>query len=691
MLASPLTARCGLPRLLLLLAIRTVLSFNACDAQIDLSTTGSFLWSANTAIESDSTHVLVGSADGLRVYRREGPAEFTLQAQIEIDGGVRDIAIADSVAFLADGHGDLLALAHRSSVSQTIPLELVTGTGVRFVETVNRRLIVVGDSVAQSFDISFPWNPFLSSTIGFTGPPVGLSGADSVVLIPCGSLGLVVLTIDDAGILHHAADFRPSASGSPVPITEAATNGRHAWVPNAAPGVLTINLTDPTSPFVQGRILTFGNARHVALDGDRLLIADAVVGLASCKVTATGASLWQSENSGLRDIKLIASQSPSRFYSTNGGTIVVLDIDFLGDVSPSGEFGFSGGYNSIAHHGPWVFIPDNRGFWRVHADSVESDTSFLRFGNKKIHHALVCENDLFTASGADGVRIYRVFGEGTPVLLGTMPARDPATGIVVDRDTAIVLEGGAGYRLFDISVRSQPRLIGQDRKSTAFPTGVLPSTRYMYLAEGAGLLTVYDLEFPIKPERVRVVPLASQVRQLQVKNHRLYVADRAAGYLTFDIKNESNPILISDPVVPASLTAFRQSGRVLYTGDTGGRVTAFDMTDPAHPEPIDSVELDAEILAIDKYRERLLIVTPSAFHMLEAGPPLVAGDFDASGETDAGDLVALVDFLLRYGPSPWRPNSADVNADGRYNLQDVVVMVDFLYGNGEPLQTGAVE
>jgi hypothetical protein len=178
---------------------------------------------------------------------------------------------------------------------------------------------------------------------------------------------------------------------------------------------------------------------------------------------------------------------------------------------------------------------------------------------------------------------------------------------------------------------------------------------------------------------------------MNVRGDRLYLGDRATGYLTYDITNEFNPVVIAHPPEPAAVSAFFQSGRVLYIGSPDGVISTYDMIDPDQPQLISSLVLSDEPVAIEKVGEHLFVLTRNAFHTLSVGLPLVAGDFDADGLAGAPDLVALVDFLFKRGAPPWRPNAADVNADGLNNLQDVVLLVDFLYGNGTALMIGAIE
>jgi hypothetical protein len=60
------------------------------------------------------------------------------------------------------------------------------------------------------------------------------------------------------------------------------------------------------------------------------------------------------------------------------------------------------------------------------------------------------------------------------------------------------------------------------------------------------------------------------------------------------------------------------------------------------------------------------------------------GDVNGDGKIDLGDLVFLISYLYRGGPSPQPLSSGDINGDCQINLGDVVYMISYLYKNGPP-------
>lgn len=63
-----------------------------------------------------------------------------------------------------------------------------------------------------------------------------------------------------------------------------------------------------------------------------------------------------------------------------------------------------------------------------------------------------------------------------------------------------------------------------------------------------------------------------------------------------------------------------------------------------------------------------------------AQPPL--GDITLDGNVNVTDVVRLIQYLFKGGPSPNPIEVADVNLDGRVSITDVVVLVNYLFKGG---------
>ena len=59
-----------------------------------------------------------------------------------------------------------------------------------------------------------------------------------------------------------------------------------------------------------------------------------------------------------------------------------------------------------------------------------------------------------------------------------------------------------------------------------------------------------------------------------------------------------------------------------------------------------------------------------------------AGDANADGVIDIGDVVHIVNYLYKSGPSPDPLEAGDANCDGIIDIGDVVSLINYLFKNG---------
>jgi hypothetical protein len=64
------------------------------------------------------------------------------------------------------------------------------------------------------------------------------------------------------------------------------------------------------------------------------------------------------------------------------------------------------------------------------------------------------------------------------------------------------------------------------------------------------------------------------------------------------------------------------------------------------------------------------------------------GDVNGDGKIDPGDVVYLINYLFREGPSPQPPAAGDANGDCEVNAGDVVYLISYLFKGGPAPQAG---
>ena len=76
------------------------------------------------------------------------------------------------------------------------------------------------------------------------------------------------------------------------------------------------------------------------------------------------------------------------------------------------------------------------------------------------------------------------------------------------------------------------------------------------------------------------------------------------------------------------------------------------------------------------------IVDDKLYAYVRIPEPFLAGDANASGEVEVGDIVSLINYLYKNGPSPDPVESGDDNCDGKIDVGDIVYLINYLFKGG---------
>jgi len=147
--------------------------------------------------------------------------------------------------------------------------------------------------------------------------------------------------------------------------------------------------------------------------------------------------------------------------------------------------------------------------------------------------------------------------------------------------------------------------------------------------------------------------------------------------------------------------------------DTVSRPVSFDWEDAFDPNPSDQVTYTLYVSSSDQFAPESTLVTDSLISSESSVSPEQVGlvywwkvraqdpwgetswstqvfsfrlenygDVTGDGTVNLGDVVFLINFLYRGGPSPQPMSSGDVNTDCEVNVGDVVYLINYLFRGG---------
>ncbi|NCC51372.1 MAG: hypothetical protein EOM20_09175 [Spartobacteria bacterium] len=105
---------------------------------------------------------------------------------------------------------------------------------------------------------------------------------------------------------------------------------------------------------------------------------------------------------------------------------------------------------------------------------------------------------------------------------------------------------------------------------------------YLYLADGAGGVNIYDISSPAVPVRIANIPYGSYARDVKVEGNRLYVAGNP--FRVYDVSNPAAPVLLGSASV-GNASAVDVDGNYAYLvrRDSLGALCIVDVSNPANP------------------------------------------------------------------------------------------------------------
>jgi hypothetical protein len=318
--------------------------------------------------------------------------------------------------------------------------------------------------------------------------------------------------------------------------------------------------------------------------------------------------------------------------------------------------------------------------------------------------------------------------------LGFLPAghfRPKVAGSLV-----YVPDWDEGFWIIDLADPASPVAIGGSPVATPYPCReIVVSGGYAYAGTGTSGITpglfTFDVSDPSQPFIADTQPVPVDPLDMVVKNNHLYVA--GFHIYTYSLAQPDSPELLEGNSSTGRAFGIRAGDEILFVADIyiptgpGGALTLFSRSDSTAPvflgreenldghldvdvEPMGSrailLSLDGLLHMVDVFnpanpqrlfgydtptpctegmtlnREFLYVVGQSAG--VYAYRLLNRGDCNADGAMTSADVIWLVSYIFKSGPSPTPLEQGDCNCDGQYNSADLIYLVNFIFKGGPP-------
>lgn len=540
--------------------------------------------------------LILGTGGGIVVlapaYNLDNPAF------LPVEGEPLDIAVRENVAYTAASRGGLIAIdisvpskpkavfCHRTRRATACT---VCGNFL-FLSDMNKKLL--------TFDIANPVEPKLVNTKSLSLSPTSMALERDLLSI-ISTQTVEILRIRENGILRTLSRIKP-----PGNIKKGRLHGEILYLISLKGDLLRWSLEDPANPLLLPPIGVEG-ILDIAFEGTHGLILTKMQNVLPFE-TANGKSAGirtgketagTETGSGAGSIGEMKIGRPLETNRTTGrtGSQITGIIDKLVKGQKTNQFKGS----SIVLSGTgFTMISGREGFFFYDLDKRDARSiGCLPAGGFAID--LVASGDLlYLGNGREGLRIGRVHEDGSVDWIGHLQTTE-ARDVALSGTILTLCDGSDGLKTVDVSDPYNPRVIGR-QPSPFFLSAIVNQDGKAYIAGGLGGVEVVDFRNAAHP-RLTWRKEFSEVRGIHVEKEYLYFGDGFDGFRIFSLAGEK-PSSVSVLDTEGWNCDVFVIGEIAYLADGGHGIKVVDISDPARPRILGSVDLGGlvrEIHALD--------------------------------------------------------------------------------------------
>ena len=329
----------------------------------------------------------------------------------------------------------------------------------------------------------------------------------------------------------------------PGMIQDIALSGQYAFVANAVAGLQVVDISNPAAPALKGFYTTTGRASGLSILGSKAYVADGagleVLDLANPLYPAFLSST--NYNGAGNDVALSSTANKTTVYLASSGIVSVIDASDSSNLVLHGHVDLGDYVSSIAVSGTSVFAA--MPFESLHQIDVSNPDAPVDRGVASIGYVdsvATANNLVYTAGTCFSILNY---GNGSPSVVGKntgIASYGYNSSISGSRD---YLADATGLQIVDISNSASPLKLCAFSDSGIYGDyySAALSGNYLFTVGGGGL-KVFDVSNPAQPHIVsQNSSVGGSQGQILVKNGIAYVLG-SGGTNRVQILNVSNPV-----------------------------------------------------------------------------------------------------------------------------------------------------
>jgi len=582
----------------------------------------------------------------LTVVDISNPISPKIASSYDIPGKVYSVDVSGGYAYLThtipnDYSGSaVLMVVDISDPTAPLAVGSYNTPGIAFDVYVsgNYAYVAAGQAGLQIIDISDPTSPIFAGsfvTLGSTIKNISVSGVednitgsvDGVYLVGnyiylVGQPGLLVIDVSDpmSPTLVGSHDIQSVASfntygyyGYYAPIFNVYVANNYAYVSDTEE-LLMIDVSNPVTTAVSGRIQTLGEAVSVHVSGDYAYVnalsseeIHVFLDLSAINIVEPKNMEITSELSDSFFISYIAGPNYSDLYVADNYLYQPFDsppelriIDISDPASPilTGSFVFEIAPDTFSQYtvgnvyvsGSYAYVSLIKGAWEgpysawlwiidISDPKAPTKTSSIRVPNKLrgTHGVYVAGNFAYLASGESGLLVVDVKDPAAPFIVSRYDTSSSVQDVYVSDSYAYLADGDAGLSVIDVSDPTSPFIVGSyDTPGAAKRLHLVGND--VYLADGKAGLTVINVSDPTSPFLADSIDTPQITNDVYASDGYAYLANGASGFIVTATHDSVSDIkVVNSTTITATFPAYLPKGsyHILITNPGGQTEEAY--------------------------------------------------------------------------------------------------------------------
>ncbi|MDH4032890.1 MAG: T9SS type A sorting domain-containing protein [candidate division Zixibacteria bacterium] len=505
------------------------------------------------------------TVDGLSVFDVTEPAAPELLGRLDHSCDEGGMAVAGDYAYLSCG-------TRLVTVDISIPTYPVITSDMILPRNGGDARFYVADTLmylaAQRFfvvSIADPAHPEVVSTIGWPDIDCAkdLAVVDSLVFIanhPCGEPpGRSKFNIVNVAnpLLPEIIATHEIGAG----VYHMARSSQNVFVSCGMTGIVSFDVTDPTSPVIAGCYMGPGIAGPIVMCGDHLIVSDDM-------------PAWTQSPGRICD-----PDSTSKADSlTRPGDLQIVNVSDPPSLTLIGRVPTGALHRYLAVSDSHVYVSELSGDIVV-VDNSNSDTVTRKRSIELPQLAgkqCVSGDYLYVPLGPRGLHIMDVSNLDSVVTVGEVVTQSSAGAVDVQGNYAYVTESQYGLEIVEITDPNAPHVVGSIFLEGGLIMDVAVHGSHAYVAASDRMLVV-DVANAASPSVIGVF-MGSYILNLAVQDTLVY-AGGGARLHAISVSDPMNPVGVSE-WNGAEIRDVATNGDYLYTASAEAGALIFDVSDP---------------------------------------------------------------------------------------------------------------